>query len=69
VSETTNKQLRMNLTLNEERTKRLNKYVVNIVKKIGRVPPKLHVKIMYAALDEWMDHHENDLDIDWNHKE
>jgi len=61
--------MRFNMTLNEERTKRLNKYIVNVVKHVGRVPSFLQNKIMYAAFDEWMDKHENDLNIDWNHKE
>jgi hypothetical protein len=60
---------RLNLTLTMEQTQRFNAYVINVAKKRGRIPAKIKTKILRAALEEWLERHENDLDIDWDSKE
>jgi len=64
----TKKQDRFNLTLTPEQTARLNTYIINVAKKQGRIPGKIKSKILRVALEEWLEKHENDIDIDWNHK-
>jgi len=59
------KQERLNLTLTLEQTQKLNTYIINVGKKQGRIPSAIKTKILRAALDEWFQKHENDLNIDW----
>jgi len=56
---------RLNLTLTLEQTQKLNTYIINVGKKQGRIPSAIKTKILRAALDEWFQKHENDLNIDW----
>jgi len=56
---------RLNITLTPIQTQKLNTYIINVAKKIGRIPSGIKTKIIRAALDEWFKHHENDFDIDW----
>jgi len=61
---------RINLTLTPEQTEKMNRYILNWTKKHGRIPTlKIKTKIARAALDEWFENHENDLDIEWNSKD
>jgi len=57
---------RLNLTLTPTQTQKLNTYIINVAKKIGRIPSAIKTKIIRVALDEWFQHHENDFDIDWD---
>jgi hypothetical protein len=54
---------RLNLTLEPELDQRLNRYIVEVVKRRGMIPYALRTKIVYAALKEWLDAHEKDYDI------
>jgi len=60
---------RLNITLTPEETQKLNTYIINVGRKLGRIPAGMKTKVLRAALDEWFQNHENDLDIDWNSKE
>jgi len=60
---------RLNTTLTPDQTQRFNAYIINVAKNRGRIPSGIKTKIIRAALDEWLQHHENDFDIDWNSKE
>jgi len=60
---------RLNLTLTPTQTQKLNTYIINVAKKIGRIPSGMKTKILRIALDEWFERHEKDFDIDWNSKE
>jgi len=60
---------RLNLTLTLEQTEKLNTYIVNVGRKLGRIPAGMKTKILRAALDEWFQNHGNDLNIDWNSKD
>jgi hypothetical protein len=51
---------RLHLTLEPELGKRLNKYMLEVAKRRGEIPYALKTKIVYAALKEWLDNHEND---------
>ena len=59
------RQERLNLNLTPTQTQKLNTYIINVAKKHGRIPGAIKTKILRAALDEWLQNHENDLDIDW----
>jgi hypothetical protein len=50
---------RLHLTLEPELGKRLNKYMLEVAKRRGEIPYALKTKIVYAALKEWLDNHEN----------
>jgi hypothetical protein len=54
------KALRLHLTLEPELGKRLNKYMLEVARRRGEIPYALKTKIVYAALKEWLDNHEND---------
>jgi metal-responsive CopG/Arc/MetJ family transcriptional regulator len=54
---------RLNLTLEPELAERFNRYIVEVVKRRGMIPYALRTKIVYAALNEWLDAHEKDYDI------
>ena len=56
------KKMRMNLTLEPNLAKRLNKYMLEVAKRRGEIPHALKTKIVYAALKEWLDAHEHDYD-------
>jgi len=56
------KKMRMNLTLEPNLAKRLNKYMLEVAKRRGEIPHALKTKIVYAALKEWLDQHEHDYD-------
>jgi len=59
---------RLNLTLTPEQSVRFNTYIVNLGKKLGRIPSAIKTKILRMALDEWFERHETDYDIDWEKK-
>jgi hypothetical protein len=54
------KRMRLNLTLEPELAKRFNKYMLEVAKRRGEIPHALKTKIIYQALKEWLDKHEND---------
>jgi len=60
---------RLNITLTPEETQKLNTYIINVGRKLGRIPAGMKTKVLRAAFDEWFQNHENDFDIDWNSKE
>jgi hypothetical protein len=53
---------RLNLTLTPELNQRLNKYVLQVANKRGEIPHAIRTKIVRAAVEEWLQNHENDLD-------
>jgi len=57
---------RLNITLTPIQTQKLNTYIINVAKKLGRIPSAIKTKIIRAALDEWFKNHENDFDIEWD---
>ena len=59
-------EARINLYLTPEQKKRLDQYIVNVGIKLGRIPKVMWTKIGRMAIEEWLDRHENDFDIDWN---
>ena len=63
------KKDRMMLTLTEEQTEKLNSYIVDVAKKQGRVPYAIKTKLAREAIDEWLERHGKDFDIDWDSKE
>ena len=60
---------RVNLRLTSEQTKKLNVYIVEVVKKQGRFPPRIRQKIMRWAFDEWIEKHGAEYDVDWTERE
>jgi len=58
------KKMRLNLTLEPELAKRLNKYMLKVAERRGEIPYALKTRIVYQALKEWLDRHEHDFDID-----
>jgi hypothetical protein len=63
ITVTYDKSLRLNLTLTPELNQRLNKYVLEVANKHGMIPYAIRTKIGRLAIEEWLDKHENDLDI------
>jgi len=59
---------RLNITLTITQTEKLNTYIINVGRKLGRIPAGMKTKILRAALDEWFQHHQNNFDIDWEQK-
>jgi len=59
---------RLNLTLTPTQSEKFNAYIINLGKKLGRIPAAIKTKILRMALDEWFEHHETDYDIDWEKK-
>jgi len=57
---------RLNITLTITQTEKLNTYIINVGRKIGRIPAGMKTKILRAALDEWFQNHEKDFEIDWD---
>ena len=58
--------VRINFTLKSGQAEKMNRYIVNVAKKLDRVPHAMKTKIVRMALDEWLNRHEEDFDIDWN---
>jgi hypothetical protein len=56
------KRMRLNLTLEPELAKRLNKYMLEVAKRRGEIPHALKTKIIYKAIEEWLNNHEKDYD-------
>ena len=63
------KELRLNLTLTRELDDKLNNYVLEVHKKLGRLPYGVRTKLGRMALEEWFERHGNDFDIDWDSRE
>jgi len=63
------KRERLNLTLTPAQSEKFNAYIINLGKKLGRIPAGIKTKILRAALNEWFEHHENDFNIDWDEQE
>ena len=55
-------QERLNLRLTPELTKRLNKYLVKVTNKKGKLPGGIKSAIAYKALEKWLDENESDLE-------
>ena len=64
-----NKSQRLNLTLTPELEEMMNKYVLEVHKKLGRLPHAVQTKLGRMALEEWFERHGNDFDIDWDSRE
>ena len=60
---------RLNLTLTRELETKLNKYMLEVHKKLGRLPIFIRTKLGRMALEEWFERHGNDFDIDWDSRE
>ena len=57
---------RLNLTLPPELCKKLDAYILKVANKQGKMPPQgIKTTIGRMALDEWLDKHNDDLDIDF----
>lgn len=67
MSKKSNDVERLQVYLTAEQTKKLRKYIVGVVKKMGKVPARLKQKIIRMALEEWFENHMEDFDIDWDH--
>lgn len=46
-----------------ELTKKLNKYMLDVANRKGKIPTGLKSKIGQMALKEWLEKHEKDLDL------
>jgi hypothetical protein len=57
------KRMRLNLTLEPELAKRFNKYMLEVAKRRGEIPHALKTKIIYKALEEFLDKYENNYDV------
>jgi hypothetical protein len=53
---------RINLTLPKDLDERLNRYVLEVARKQGKIPYAIRTKIVRIALEEWLSNHEDDLD-------
>jgi len=53
---------RLNLTLPQALDQRLNRYVLEVAKRQSKIPHAIRTKIVRAALEEWLENHEKDLD-------
>jgi len=58
-----NEKERFSLTLPPKQSKRLNKYCLAVANKQGKMPHAIKTKIIRMALDEWLEEHGNDYDI------
>ena len=56
------KSVRYNITLPGKTDKRLDEVCLKLFHKEGRVIPALKPKLMRAAIEEWLDAHEDDAD-------
>lgn len=63
------KRERLNLTLTPAQSEKFNAYIINLGKKLGRIPAGIKTKILRAALNEWFEHHETDYNINWDEQE
>lgn len=63
------KKVRMTLTLLPEQAERLHNYIVDVAKKQGRIPHAIQTKLSRWAIDEWLERHGEDFDIDWDSRE
>jgi len=63
------KPFRMTLTLIEEQAEKLNNYIVNVAKKQGRIPHAIQTKLSRWAIEEWLERHGEDFDIDWDSRD
>jgi len=66
MAKNTVKRDRLNITLTPEQTEKLNKYIVNVGRKLGRIPAGMKTKVLRKAFDEWFQNHETDFNIEWN---
>lgn len=57
---------RLNLTLTETQTEKLNTYIIKVGQKQGKIPHAIKTKVLRWALDEWFEDHGEDYDIDWS---
>jgi hypothetical protein len=53
---------RLNLILPQALDQKLNRYALEVAKKQGKIPDAIRAKIARAALEEWLEKHENDPD-------
>jgi len=59
----------LNVGLTEELNARLDRYCLKRMNKNGKLRYGLKTKIARAALVEWLDHHEGDVDLDLGNDE
>lgn len=55
-------EVRINLILTPEISKRLNNYCLKVANKMGKLPQGLLTAIGRSAVSEWLDAHEKDAD-------
>jgi len=60
-----NKKERFSLTLPPKQSGRLNDYCLAVANKRGKMPHAIKTKILRMALDEWLENHGNDYDINF----
>ncbi|MGD6807635.1 MAG: hypothetical protein ACQCN4_11830 [Candidatus Bathyarchaeia archaeon] len=60
----TTKTERLNLYFPPELSKKLNEYVLALSKKQNRETFGVKTAICRKAIDEWLENHQNDFDID-----
>lgn len=56
---------RINLTIPPELAKKLNDYCLAVANKRGRMPHAIKTKIARMALQEWLERHDKDFDIEF----
>jgi len=54
---------RIYITLPKDLDERLNHYALKVAKKQGKIPYAIRTEIARRALEEWLQNHENNLDI------
>ena len=60
---------RINLTLTETQTEKLNGYIIKVAQRQGKFPHAIKTKLLRMAFDEWMQKHGEDHDIDWDSRD
>lgn len=55
---------RINLTLPEKLDSRLESLCLKVAQRKGRIDYAAKVRICRKALEEWLDVHENDVDVE-----
>lgn len=57
--------LRLNIVMTKELDKRLNKYCLEVAQRRGKIPFGIRAKIGRMALEEWLDKHEHNFNIEF----
>jgi len=60
-----NEKERFTLTLQPKQSRKLNNYCLAVASKRGKMPHAIKTKILRMALEEWLEKHGNDYDINF----